>query len=239
VTLAFDLPRNTIMPVSNVDVRLDPAPHPFELANAAAIETNWQHEIEANPALFDGRLVLLSALNLDGERLFGRCHEVRFASFLYWRKNRATDSAEHSFAHAALVSSDNALVAIRMGPHTASPGAVYFAACSFEPEDFVDGVCDPDGNMIREVGEETGLDISPLRRDAQMQLLSLENATAIFRRYWLDNPADAVAERIRAFVAQEAEPEIEGPVIIRKGEPLPEGTKPHMAAFAAWHFGKS
>jgi 8-oxo-dGTP pyrophosphatase MutT (NUDIX family) len=40
--------------------------------------------------------------------------------------------------------------------------------------------------MIREVREETGLDISATRRETGHQLFSLDRATAIFRRYWLD-----------------------------------------------------
>ncbi|MGO4831044.1 hypothetical protein AB4144_01905, partial [Rhizobiaceae sp. 2RAB30] len=59
--------------------------------------------------------------------------------FMHWRRRPSNDSAQHAFAHAMLVSSDNALVAIRMGAHTASPGSVYFAAGSFEPKDFPGG----------------------------------------------------------------------------------------------------
>jgi 8-oxo-dGTP pyrophosphatase MutT (NUDIX family) len=182
--------------------------------------------------------MLLSSLALDGARLVGRCHEVRYATLLFWRHNRATEVAEHAYAHAALISNDNALVAIRMGRHTAAPDSVYFAAGSFEPMDFSGGACDMDANMVREVREETGLDIARLRRDAQMQLFSLDKATALFRRYWLDEPAERVAGRIRDFVTAEPNPEIEEPVIIRRGEALPRGIMPHMVAFARWHFGE-
>jgi len=57
--MSFDLPRNVIFPVDAVDVRLDPEPHPFALANEQAIADNWRHEISANPAPFDGTVVLL------------------------------------------------------------------------------------------------------------------------------------------------------------------------------------
>ena len=63
-----------------------------------------------------------------------------------------------------LVTKDNALIAIRMAAHTVNAGRVYFAAGSFEPEDFPDGRVDAHGNMVREVTEETGLDISGVRR---------------------------------------------------------------------------
>jgi 8-oxo-dGTP pyrophosphatase MutT (NUDIX family) len=233
----FDLPRGAVVPVKSVDVVLDPAPHPFETANAEAIEANWRLEYAANPRLFDGTMVLLSELRLTAEgHLAGRCHAVRFATMLYWRKNKGSQDIEHCYAHAALVSADDALVAIRMGRHTANPGRVYFAAGSFEPGDFVNGHVDAHGNMRREVMEETGLDIAPARQDAHYHLYSLNGSTVLFKRYWLDDEADALAAGISAFVAAETDPEIEGPVIIRRSEPLPEGTLQHMAAIVRWHF---
>ncbi|TIT15843.1 MAG: hypothetical protein E5W86_25050, partial [Mesorhizobium sp.] len=72
--MSFDLPRNVILPVDKVDVRLDPGPHPFERDNAEAIAENWRREMGANPALFDGTVVLLSALAYRDGGLVGRCH---------------------------------------------------------------------------------------------------------------------------------------------------------------------
>lgn len=236
--MAFDLPRETVVPVVAVEVSLDPRPHPFEQQFATEIEANWGDEIAVNPSLYDGRLMLHADLALEGGRLVGRCHEVRFATLMYWRKHRGSQSAEHAYAHAALVSRDNALIAIRMGDQTASPGAVYFAAGSFEPVDFVDGRVDVDGNMIREVGEETGLDIAALKRDPLYHLYSRAGGTVIVRRYFLDDDAEMVARRIEAYVDDQVEPEIAGPVIIRSADTLPDGIVPHMVAIVKWHFGK-
>jgi 8-oxo-dGTP pyrophosphatase MutT (NUDIX family) len=237
--VTFDIPRNRILPVDQVDVRLDPDPHPFETANAAAIEENWRAETRANPALFDGTVVLLSEFGYAGGRLFGRCHAVRYATFMYWRKDRVGTVA-HAFAHPMLVAGDNALIAIRMAAHTVNAGRVYFAAGSFEPEDFPDGVVDPHGNMVREVKEETGLDILDARRGERHYALATERGTVIFRRYFLDETAVEIANRIRDFVAGESEPEIEEPVIIRNARDLPEGLMPHMRPLVEWHFsGKS
>lgn len=232
----FDLPRNIIVPVDAVDVRLDPAPHPFALDNAEAIAENWQREIAANPALFDGTMVLLSQLAWRDNRLIGRCHAVNYSTFMLWRRRRESSGAEHAFAHAMLVAGDNALVAIRMAPHTVNAGRVYFAAGSFEPIDFRDGLVDVDFNMIREVREETGLDLSGARRGERYHALSANSGTVIFRRYHETAPADVLAERIRAFVATETEPEIEGPVIIRDATDLPAGLMPHMKSLIEWHF---
>lgn len=234
----FDIPQGTMLPVRGVDVRLVQGPHPFEAGQEAAIRENWAREKAATPALFDGPIVLLSDLAYREERIAGRCHLVRYSTFLFWRSLRPVANAGHAFAHAALVSSDGALVAIRMGAQTANPGSVYFAAGSFEPEDFRDGQVDLDHNMRREVLEETGIDLGALRRDEAYVAYSSERGTAIFQRYHLTETADEAAARIEAHVAGESDPEIAGPVVIRRGEAWPDGLAPHMAAFARWHFGE-
>lgn len=235
--LNFDLPRGEIFDVSDVDVRLVDGPSPYELANSEAIARNWEAESAANPALFNGTVVLLSSLAFTEGRLTGTCHAVDFATFLYWRRNRAHASAEHCFAHAMLVSSDNALVAVRMGSHTVNAGRVYFAAGSFEPGDFKNGRVDLHYNMVREVAEETGLDIANVPRADAFVAYSSAVGTAIFRRYELPDTADGIAERVRAFIAAETDPEISEPVIIRDAKNPPEGLLEHMRAIAAWHFG--
>jgi 8-oxo-dGTP pyrophosphatase MutT (NUDIX family) len=236
--LSFDLPRNTILAVDAVDVGLDPGPHPFEAANHAAIDANWRAETAANPALFDGTVVLLSSLSYRDRRLVGRCHAIRYASFLYWRRHRDTSRAEHSFAHAVLVARDNALVAVRMGAHTANPGRVYFAAGSFEPVDFRDGRVDLHANMAREVGEETGIDLANGPRDRDCHFISIAAGTVIFRRYFLDEDGETIAAKVRAFVAAEREPEIDGPIVIRHAGDLPEGLAPQMKPIIDWHFSQ-
>ncbi|MBB6410468.1 hypothetical protein [Mesorhizobium sangaii] len=234
--MSFDLPRNVILPVDAVDVRLDPSPHPFALDNAEAIVENWQREVAAKPALFDGTVVLLSQLTYRDNRLVGRCYAVNYSTFMLWRKRRENSGAEHAYAHAVLVAGDNALVAIRMGSHTVNAGRVYFAAGSFEPIDFRDGQVDVDFNMIREVREETGLDLSDAPRGKRYHVLSTASGTVIFRRYRETAPADEIARRISAFVATETEPEIEGPVIIRHAADLPDGLAAHMKPLVEWHF---
>jgi 8-oxo-dGTP pyrophosphatase MutT (NUDIX family) len=181
-------------------------------------------------------VVLLSQLAYRNRRLVGRCHAVNYSTFMLWRRRREASGAGHAYAHAMLVAGDNALVAIRMGKHTVNAGRVYFAAGSFEPVDFRDGMVDVDFNMIREVREETGIDLSAVRRGARWHALSTASGTVIFRRYHVEETADEIARRISSFVAAEAEPEIEGPVIMRHAADLPDGLAPHMKPLVEWHF---
>ena len=234
--MPFDLPRGVVLPVDTVDVRLLPGLHPLTAQHKAAIDDNWRQESAANPVLFDGEVVLLSDLAFRDGALVGTCHATRFSTFLYWRKNRDMSAAEHVFAHAAIVSSDNALVAIRMGQHTANAGRVYFAAGSFEPLDFRDGQVDIESNMTREVGEETGIDLATATHVEGYHIFSDNGSTVIFRRYHFDRTAEDMAKAIEDFVATEEEPEIDGPVIIRGANPMPDGIMPHMAAIVRWHF---
>jgi 8-oxo-dGTP pyrophosphatase MutT (NUDIX family) len=235
--VSFDIVPDAVLPVEEVDVTLDPGPHPLETGKAAEIAANWRREIALKPALFDGTVVLLSELSWHDARLTGRCHAVRYATFLYWRRNRAIKGAGHAFAHAMLVAADNALVAIRMAAHTVNAGKVYFAAGSFEPEDFPGGRVDLHRNMRREVLEETGIDIGAARRGRRHHVLATARGTVIFRRYHLDADADDIAETISRFIASDEAAEIAEPVIIRPGE-LPAGLMPHMQPLVDWHFSK-
>ncbi|MGN6582524.1 MAG: hypothetical protein ACTHJV_02335 [Rhizobiaceae bacterium] len=234
--MAFDLPRDAVVPVLSAEIGLDPAPHPFEAVNGAAIAENWAREKAAKPALFNGEVMLLSKLSYRGTRLEGVCHMVRYATFLLWRKSQPIGSAEHAYTHAMPVTSDNALILVRMGLHTANAGRVYFAAGSFDPQDFPAGKADIDFNMMREVREETGIDLKGLRRDAHYHLRSTAGATVIFRRYFLTEPAEQVAERIRKFIAAEEEPEIVEPVVVRSPADLPDNLALHIPAIVDWHF---
>lgn len=235
--MKFDLPRDVIFPVDEARIELDPAEHPFEKAHASAIDDNWTRELAAKPAMFDGRVALLSSLSHENRCLAGRCHIVRFATFLWWRRLRPHPDAGHVFAHAMPVSADNRLMAIRMGASTANAGAVYFAAGSFEPVDFIDGRADIASNMRREVLEETGLDLNDARVEPRLHALSTVSGTVLFQRFRFSQTADALARSISAFVSNDPEPEIEGPVTISKDARQIVGLAPHMPAIIDWHYG--
>jgi len=63
---------------------------------------------------------------------------------------------------------DGAIIAVRMSEHTANPGQVYCAAGSLDEGDVVEGRCDLLGNMLREVREETGLELSADDADGRL-----------------------------------------------------------------------
>jgi 8-oxo-dGTP pyrophosphatase MutT (NUDIX family) len=235
--MTFDIPRNRILRIDSATLSVDPAPHPYEGAHRAAIDANWAREIAANPALFNGEVMFFSSIRWAAGILDARCHVIRFATFMHWRRHRPDTSAEHLYAHAMPVSSDGALVAIRMGRHTANAGRVYFAAGSFDPDDISEGRLDIASNMAREVAEETGLDLDAARPEDGYHGWSGEGGTVLVRRYLMDLPADAIVERIHAHIASDPAPEIEAAVVIRSADDLPHGLMAHMVPLVGWHFG--
>jgi 8-oxo-dGTP pyrophosphatase MutT (NUDIX family) len=229
------LPQGVVHPFSGIDVRLVPMRHPFEAKFEKEIAQNWNVELKSNPRLFNGRVTLASAASLRDGKLRGETHEIDFATFMFWRKAQQAEGCCHIFAFAVPVAKDGALVAVKMSRFTANPGRVYFAGGSFERCDFKDGQMDFDANTRREVLEETGLSFDEVPRDAEFGLIRFGAAVLIFRRYFLNADAEAVARSVREHVSADPEPEIEGPVIIRKGD-KPTGALRHMPVLLDWHF---
>ena len=230
------LPAGRIVPLASCALRLDPAPHALETAAGAEIDANWVAEKQARPAIHDGKVALFSRLSWDGAALAGTCHIVRYATFLYWRGGGRRAMARHLYAHAVLAAADGPLVAVRMGGHTVNAGRVYFAAGSLETVDFRDGFADLDANMRREVMEETGLDLAGAHADPSLHALALDSGTVVLRRYVSPLPAAEIVARVAAHVAAEAEPEIEGAVIIDGPRTGPANLAPQMPAIIDWHF---
>lgn len=233
---AFDVPRDVILPVERCILRLEPTAHPFETENRAAIAENWRRETAEKPALFDGPIILLSRLAWRDGTLEGICHPVRYSTFLLWRQRRPVAGAQHIYAQAAPVGSDGALLAVRMGGHTANAGKVYFASGSFEPTEFPGGIADVEGNMAREVDEETGLALLSGQPAGPLHMMWRDSGVVLFRRYLFAETAIELAARVDAHVARDRDPEIDGAVVIANESSFPPRLQDHMPAIIDWHF---
>lgn len=213
-------PEHAVFPVSSVSLRVTPGEHPLCIAQREAIARNWEAEKAAKPAFYDGRMVLQRQLALKGGAITGEGHVVPFSAFLWWRRQPVLSGAWHVFGMAVPVSSDGAVIAIRMARHTANAGKVYCAAGSLDEQDIVDGYCDINRNMRREVMEETGLDLSTANADARLYGSRSQRVVSVFRFYRFDLTADEMLERIAEHMRTDEEKEIEGGVAIRDADPL-------------------
>ncbi|PZM14103.1 DNA mismatch repair protein MutT [Rhizobium tubonense] len=231
-------PEQTVFPVGHIDLRVLEGDHPFHLHEASAARANWLTEITANPALFEGRMVFQHRMAVSEDGIFGDAYVVPFSTFLWWRKQTVRAGGFHVFAFPVLVTSDNALVAIRMGQHTANPGQVYFAAGSLDENDIVDGRCDIEGNMRREVLEETGLDLSDVLAEPGYHASHFRHSLTVFRLFRFPVTADELVARIEAHMPHAADQEIEGAVAIRSADPEAQPYNVSMLPILAWFFDR-
>ncbi|MCK8781019.1 NUDIX hydrolase [Rhizobium sp. NTR19] len=227
----------TVFDVSDVELRVREDDHPLFLANRAAIDGNWHKELAANPALFDGRMVLYHSTARTEDRIIAQGHIVPYRAFLWWRKQPERQGAIHIHAYPVLQSSDGALIAIKMGAHTANAGLVYFACGSFEAEDVFNGICNADHNMRREVLEETGLDLQDARTDTGFHVSHIRRAITLFRLYRFNLTAAEMVAKIEQHMTVAEDKEIAGVVAIRSADHAAHNYHVGMLPILNWYFG--
>jgi 8-oxo-dGTP pyrophosphatase MutT (NUDIX family) len=219
------------------ELALDEGTHPFVSANRDAIAAHWQRETAANPKLFNGRTAHFASLSLDGGVLAGRYHMVSYSAFMFWRRQPGRLLFEHVYAHAVIVSADNEILCGRMAGGTINTGVVYCPAGSFDDHDIRDGLLDIDGNMAREVREETGLDLGAMRAEDTMHAFEAANGVVLMRRYFSPLRSDELAAQAQAHIADEAEPEITEVLFLGAGSEAMPDLALQMPPILRWHFG--
>ncbi|TWF54282.1 NUDIX hydrolase [Neorhizobium alkalisoli] len=228
-----------VSPLGDVKLRVLPGTHPVLDENGEAITRNWHSEITANPALFDGRMIFNFRASLEDGVLHAEGYVTPFSAFIWWRRQMPRSGGVHISAYAAIETADGALVAIRMGAHTANAGQVYFAAGSFEPEDVIDGYCDVASNMRREVLEETGLDLASATIASDYHASHQGPVVTIFRLFRFDLTAEQMIERIKAHMQVAEDKEIAGAVAIWSADPDAQPYHSSMLPVLGWYFDKA
>jgi 8-oxo-dGTP pyrophosphatase MutT (NUDIX family) len=217
-----------VQAVAAFDMRLGGAPWPFLVEQADAIAACWASESAANPALFDGRVLVARELAVAGGTVRGRYVEVPFSALLHWRRlGFPPADASNCFGAAVARSRDGAVLLGVMAAHTANAGRIYFPCGTPDPDD-VDGTrVDIEGSILRELEEETGLG-PVLARPADQRWLVRDGALACCaRRVDVDLDAAALERTVRAHLDSEAHPELADILVARSLSDL-DG-KPVMA----------
>ncbi|MBR0555204.1 NUDIX hydrolase [Ciceribacter sp. L1K23] len=230
-------PANTVFPISGLDLKVSPGDHPWYLAERERAAENWRKEVAANPALFDGKMVFQHRLALQDGIIRGEAYMVPFSTFLWWRRQERPSGGLHLFCYPVPVSSDGAIIAVRMGERTANPGQVYCPAGSLDASDVVDGVCEVLGNMMREVREETGLDLRQADDDGRYFACHQERRMMVCRVFRFRQSADELLAAIERHMAEDEEQEIAGAIAIRSSDPDAHPYNPTMPPLLSWFFG--
>lgn len=199
-----------VFAISGIDMRLEPGRHSFEAAEEVAIAENWQQEVAANPALYNGDILLQEDITLQNDAVQARARMSNFATLLWWRKQTRPATGRMLVASAVPISSDGAAIVIRMAPQTANAGLVYFAAGSLDASDLrPDGTVDVLGSMGRELFEETGLAVEDAIPDLALHAVAIGHWFHVFRVYRFPWTAAEICARVEAHMAADPDPEID------------------------------
>ena len=205
-----------VIPLTRLDLRFEAAPWPFAIARRAEIDAHFVSARIAKPDLWNGRILLLHRLAIEGSVLGGAYMEIDFASMLAWRDFGFPDrTVFNCFGMGALQSADGAYLLGEMAPHTANAGHIYFPAGTPEPADIVDGTVDLIGNVTRELTEETGLAASDVTLDDGWTCVRAGQRIALMKPIRAHEDAEALRRRILDHLAREKQPELSDIRIVR------------------------
>jgi 8-oxo-dGTP pyrophosphatase MutT (NUDIX family) len=225
-------PSSDIVHLERLELAYAPRPWPFALERRTEIDRHFAHLRQATPALWNGRMLLLTQHTIDRRVLRGSYLETDFASFVAWRDWGFPDAGVlNCFAMAALRSSDGAYLLGVMGPQTVNAGKIYFPAGVPDPDDIVGDRVDLARNVRREMMEETGLGPGDYRADDHWVCVRTGPRLAMMKPLDAPDTAERLRERILAHLARETEPELAGIRIVRGPADLDAMMPPFVIAF--------
>jgi 8-oxo-dGTP pyrophosphatase MutT (NUDIX family) len=199
-----------------IEAHCRPAEWAWATENRDRIDTHWRERKAVKPKMFNGRVLLVRELTVD-RACRAVYFETDFADFLAWRDFGYPDpSITNGYAMGALQGSDGAYLCGVMRGDTANAGRVYFPSGTPDLSDLTpDGAVDLAGSVVRELEEETSLEPGEYQVAADWVVVHHWPAVAFFRTITLPEPADAAAERIRARIARQSDPELSDIRVIR------------------------
>jgi 8-oxo-dGTP pyrophosphatase MutT (NUDIX family) len=207
---------NPVVPVENIDFVATRWIWPFAIEQRAKIDQYFAQQQRANPALWNGRVLLLRDLAVKDSTLRGSAFETDYASMLAgiaW--GVIGDRVMACFGAAALVASDDAFVVGLMAPHTRNAGQIYFPSGSFDPDDLAGTHVDCVGNVKRELSEETGLLPEDVEYQSGWYAVFSSPHVPLMKIARVKERGSRLRDRIMANLAAQASPEFSDIHLVR------------------------
>ncbi len=204
--------------------------------NAGRIAQNWLRRRAAQPALFDGPVLVACDCAITGDTCRLDLFETPYSRFLAYRDGGSPDGhVANAFAAIVPWSADGAVLLGRMGAHTANAGQIYFPCGTPDLDDVRGQNVDFSGSAERELLEETGLDVP---HDAPQDWVCLrgEGQLAFLRPVRFAEDACALIERMELHALREDEPELAGIVAVRGSADIDDAMPGFVRAYLASAF---
>ena len=206
----------------------------FEHERAEDIARHFAARRRQQPALWNGRVLLLHRLAIENAVLRGASFETDYASFLAWRDWGCADAGVFNvFAAAALQAADGSYLIGRMAPFTSVAGQWLFPCGTPDPKDVSAGMLDLAGSVRRELLEETGLALGSLQAEPGWTLVRDGGFVALIKRVAARESAEGLRERVVRHLASEMQPEFSEIRILRGIADVEADTPRFLQAYLA------
>jgi len=205
---------------------------PFAETRREDIAAHFAALKRQNPVIWNGRVLMLADYTVTDTTFRGTYFSVDFASFIAWRDWGFPDSRVWDcFAMGALRGSDGAFLLGVMAATTSNPGLIYFPCGTPDSADIVGERVDLDGNIARELAEETGLDAGAFAVAPGWITVIAGPWIANMKLLQACEPATAIRGRILDFLARQKKPELADIRIVHGPDDLDPMMPPHVVAY--------
>lgn len=189
---------------------------PLAARHAEEIARNWQRLRESNPGFFNGTVYLSHDYAIEDGQLVGTVFRTDFQTMLYWRSLPLEgDTVREVFGASLIRSAEGYLLFGRQAPGQLNSGLIYPPSGVIDTDDVVGDAIDIDGNIGRELCEETGLVAAELQRVPGYIAAIVGRPVAIGIEWRSALPAAELRERILRFLQSQPAPELDDIVIVR------------------------
>lgn len=222
----------TIIPVERLELALAPRPWRFAEERRAGIDAHFARLRRANPALWNGQVLMLHNYSISETAFRGGYLVTDFASMLAWRHWGFPDAdVKNCFAMGALRASDGAFVLGVMAANTANAGWIYFPAGVPDLSDVHGTRVDLAANLAREMHEETGLRSCDYNADPGWTTVLAGARVAQIKVLRSAQTACALRARLLSHMRSQAHPELADVRIVRSPADFDRMMPPYVTAF--------
>ncbi|MDO9441309.1 MAG: NUDIX hydrolase [Beijerinckiaceae bacterium] len=193
------------------------------------------------PALFNGRVVLMHRMAIEAGVLRGAFLETDYASFVAWQRwGREAVGIYDCFGAAAVQTADGAFLLGVMGAHTYNAGQLYFPCGTPDKSDITaDAKVDFDFSIRRELREETGIDAAALTAEPGYTLVIDGTLICVAKVMRSKLAAEPLRAQILDTIRREAQPELADIRIMRSAADFDPMMRGFARAFLEHRFQKA
>lgn len=224
----------TIHRVTTLDLVVEDWHWPFAHERRSEIDQYFSAQRAANPALWNGHVLLAREPRFHGDTFSARYFKTDFASFLAWRDWGFPDpTIVNGFGMGALRGGDGGFVMGEMAAHTSNAGRIYFPSGTPDLNDIIDGRVDIAASVAREVEEETGLMASDYTAGDVWHCVPDGPSVAMIRLLDMPLTAEDIRIRVETNLKAQTKAEFHAAHVIRSVADITPAMQSYVAAFIA------